>query len=106
MAMMDWNDDGKNDIWDDFLEYEICRDGERERQYLETMHESREEGTNGGGGNALFAVLVAFSGIIIQALFYTICGIDVDNVPGLIVVFLWIFIDVIVLVVLSSRGEL
>lgn len=99
MALHDWNHNGKDDMMDDYIEYSI---------YQETMNkkDSSQHSYSSGGCSRFTAFLIAISGLVIQALLYTILGIDVDNVPALIIWFLWFFFDGLVAVGLAKIGVL
>ena len=100
MAMYDWDNNGKNDIMDDFIEYNIYQEVMNENDDLSDTHYS-----GNGGCSAFTAVLIAISGLLIQAILYTAAGIDAGNVPGIVVLFLWIFFDWLVLMGLMKIGK-
>lgn len=96
--MHDWNNNGKRDMMDSYIDYSI---------YKEITEKGN--GSNHSSGNecsGFVAFLVTISGLIIQVLIYTILDIDVDNVPALVMVFLWIFFDVIVAMGLVKMGKM
>lgn len=88
MAFFDWNNDGKNNYIDDFIEYNIVMNSIREK----------EESTYrfGKGKKCLIA------GFFLQAALYGILGIDVDNVPAVVIIILWVLFSVIVSAVIDK----
>lgn len=84
MAMYDWNHDGKKDGIDDYLEYQI-------------IHKDHASGSNRASHNAkstgistFGAVFSVVSGFVLAALLYTVCDIDVKDVPVVITILLWV----------------
>ncbi len=84
MAMYDWNHDGRKDGADDYLEYRI-------------IHKDPASGSNRASHNAKSTSLSTFgavfsvvSGFILAVLLYTLCDIDVKDVPVVITILLWV----------------
>ena len=84
MAMYDWNHDGKKDGIDNYLEYQI-------------IHKDHASGSNHASHNAKSTSLSTFgavfsvvSGFILAVLLYTVCDIDVKDVPVVITILLWV----------------
>lgn len=86
MAMYDWNHDGKKDGIDDYLEYQIIhKDRDRASGSNHASHNAKSTSLSTFG--AVFSVV---SGFILAALLYTVCDIDVKDVPVVITIFLWV----------------
>jgi hypothetical protein len=84
MAMLDWNNNGKNDAMDDFIEYEMLyKDGDDSDQSPRISH-SRDNGISTFG-----AIISIIGGLILQALIYTLLGIDVEAVPVFVIIIMW-----------------
>ncbi len=97
MAINDWNGDGKNNRTDDFIEYHIMNGGNDPEPGRE--HKSGELGTIG-------IVLCAISGLVEQAMLYVLLGIDVENVPVIVMILLWfVFSFITMLLVMWMRGK-
>ena len=83
MAMYDWNRNGKNDPVDDYLEYQIYNNCKSDND--------RPHHTQSSGGISTFgAVFSMICGMVLQAFIYTVFGIDVKDVPAVILLILWV----------------
>lgn len=97
MAFVDWNGNGKNDIQDDFIEYQI---------YQECMkNNNAASGSNHSGGMSTFgAILCTIAGLVLQAILYAILGINAENVPVIVIIILWVFFSALTAVVIEKIG--
>lgn len=98
MAMYDWNHNGKKDMADNFIEYQIYKDvtGRKDR----TTYTS-----SGSGGISTFGEIVSVvAGLFLQAALYVSLGIDVENVPVLIIIILWVVFSTIVAIIADKIG--
>ena len=98
MATHDWNNDGKNDMIDNYIEYQIYKDvtGQNdEPSYTPSM---------GNGMSTFGAIISVIAGLVLQAALYTGLGIDVDDVPVLVIIILWVVFSAIVVVVVDKIG--
>lgn len=84
MAMYDWNYDGRKDGIDDYLEYQI-------------IHKDHASGSNRAfyntkstGISTFGAVFSVVSGFVLAVLLYTVCDIDIKDVPVVITILLWV----------------
>jgi hypothetical protein len=83
MAVYDWNHDGKKDFTDDYIEYRIFQD---------SMKKSESYTPKSSGGISTFGAIAAIIlGLVVLALFYSLLGIEVDDVPAIVDIILWIF---------------
>ena len=97
MAMYDWNHNGKNDPVDDYLEYQIYHNCKSDND--------RPHHTQISGGISTFgAVFSMICGIVLQAFIYTVFGIDVKDVPVVILLILWVFLSALAAVVVEKIG--
>lgn len=97
MAMYDWNHNGKNDPVDDYLEYQIYHNCKSDND--------RPHHTPGSGGISTFgAVFSMICGMVLQAFIYTVFGIDVKDVPVVILLILWVFLSALAAVVVEKIG--
>lgn len=83
MAMHDWNHDGKKDMVDNFIEYQIYKDVTGQK------NEPSYRPSRGNGMSTFGAIVSVIAGLFIQATLYVALGIDVENVPVLVIVILW-----------------
>lgn len=96
MAFYDWNHDGKKDFTDDFIEYNI---------YNEFDKNSKPSSYSRGGGISTFgAILSVIAGLVGQVAIYMMLGVEVEDVPVIIMIILWIVISSITGAVLDSIG--
>lgn len=98
MAMYDWNHNGKKDMADNFIEYQIYKDvtGQKDK----TTYTSR-----GSGGISTFRAIVSVvAGLFLQAALYVSLGIDVEDVPVLIIIILWGVFSTIVAIIADKIG--
>lgn len=98
MAMYDWNHDGKKDGIDNFIEYNI---------YKESTGQSNKNSYSsgrGGGISGFGAILSVIAGLVGQVIIYMALGIEVEDVPVIVMIILWIVISSITGAILDSIG--
>ena len=97
MAMYDWNHNGKNDPVDDYLEYQIYHNCKSDND--------RPHHTQSSDGISTFgAVFSMICGMVLQAFIYTVFGIDIKDVPVVILLILWVFLSALAAVVVDKIG--
>lgn len=99
MAMYDWNHNGKKDMADDFIEYQIYKDVMGQDD--EPSYTPRRSGS-GSGISSFGAIISVIAGFVMQVILYMIFGIDVENVPVFVIVILWIVFSTIAAVVIEG----
>lgn len=90
MSLYDWNGDGKKDSTDDFIEFSI---------YNQVSNDNNNHYTprsRNGGISTIGLILIVFSGLIGQAIIYTMFDIEVDDVPVFVIILLWLVISGVV----------
>ena len=60
-----------------------------------------ESGGSGGNGGGIIAVLSMAGGFLLNVLFYTTFGIEIEEIPGLLLIITWIIGSVIVAAFIS-----
>lgn len=98
MAMYDWNHNGKKDMADNFIEYQIYKDVTG--QDGELSYTPRR----GGGMSTFGAIICVIAGLFIQSALYASLGIDVDDVPVLVIIILWFVFSSITAVLVEKIG--
>ena len=98
MAMYDWNQNGKNDLQDNFIEYQIYKD------ITGQNNESSYTPSRGNGMSTFGAIISVVAGLVLQAALYVALGIDVDDVPVLVIIILWVVFSSITAVVIDKIG--
>ena len=98
MAMYDWNHNGKNDMADSFIEYQIYKDVTGQKD--EPSHTS----SRGNGMSTFGAIVSVIAGLFLQAALYVARGIDVDDVPVFVIIILWAVFSAIAAVVVEKIG--
>lgn len=98
MAMHDWNHNGRKDMADDYIEYQIYKDVTGQNK------ESSYTPSNGKGMSTFGAIVSVIAGLVLQAALYTGLGIDVDDVPVLVMIILWLVFSAITAVVVDKIG--
>lgn len=92
------NRDGKKDMADNFIEYQIYKDvtGKKgEPSYTPSR----------GNGMSTFGVIVSvIAGLFLQSALYVTLGIDVDDVLVLVIIILWAVFSAIAAVVADKIG--
>lgn len=98
MARTDWNHDGKNDMYDDYIEYKMYTDT--------TGNNDIPSGSSGyrRGMSAFGAVISTIGGLVAQAALYTAMDIDVEKVPALVILILWAVFTAIIAVGVDKIG--
>lgn len=79
MAFYDWNHDDKNDITDDYLEYQIYKNSTNNSKY--TSHT--------GGISTFGAIVASVGGLFLAALIIALLG-GGEDTPVVIAIILWI----------------
>ena len=98
MATHDWNHDGRNDMIDNYTEYQIYKDVTGQND------EPSYTPSRGNGMSTFGAIISVIAGLVVQAVLYTVLGIDVDDVPVLIIIILWVVFSAIAAVVVDRIG--
>ena len=98
MATHDWNHDGRNDMMDNYIEYQIYKD-------VTGQNDEPSYTTSRGNGMSTFgAIISVIAGLVLQAALYTGLGIDVVDVPVLVIIILWVVFSAIAAVVVDKIG--
>ena len=98
MATHDWNNDGKNDMIDNYIEYQIYKD-------VTGQNDEPSYTTSRGNGMSTFGTIISvIAGLVLQAALYTGLGIDVDNLPVLVIIILWVVFSAIAAFVVDKIG--
>ena len=98
MATHDWNNDGKNDMIDNYIEYQIYKDVTGQND------EPSYTPSRGNGMSTFGAIISVIAGLVLQAALYTGLEIDVDDVPVLVIIILWVVFSAIAAVVVDKIG--
>ena len=98
MATHDWNNDGKNDMIDNYIEYQIYKDVTGQND------EPSYTPSRGNGMSTFGAIISVIAGLVVQAVLYTVLGIDVDDVPVFVIIILWVVFSAIAAVVVDKIG--
>ncbi len=98
MAMYDWNHNGKKDMADNFIEYQIYKD------VIGQKNEPSYTPSRGNGMSTFGAIVSVIAGLFMQAALYVALGIDVENVPVLVIIILWAVFSTIAAVVVDKIG--
>ena len=100
MAIHDWNNNGdKNDMTDNFIEYQIFQDISKEEKKSTSYTEYTSNGISTGG-----AIVSVVMGLVLQSVIYVSMGIDVDDVPLLVIIVLWGIFSFFTAIVLEKLG--
>ena len=98
MVMHDWNHDGKKDMVDNFMEYQIYKDVTGQKD------ETSYTPSRGSGMSTFGAIVSVLAGLFLQSALYVTLGIDVDDVPVLVIIILWVVFSAIAAVVVDKIG--
>lgn len=79
MAFIDWNNDGKKDIADDFIEYQIYRQSTKNNNY-----------TPSRGISTFGAIVATIGGLFLAAAIIALLG-GGEDTPVILTIILWIF---------------
>lgn len=97
MAFVDRNGNGKNDIEDDFIEYQIYQNSTKNNN-------TTSSGSHGDGISTFGAILCVATGWVIRAIIYEVLGIDVEKVPVIVIIILWAVGSTVTAVVAEKIG--
>ena len=98
MATHDWNNDGKNDMIDNYIEYQVYKDVTGQND------EPSYTPSRGNGMSTFGAIISVIAGLVLQAVLYTVLGIDVDDVPVFVIIILWVVFSAIAAVAIDKIG--
>lgn len=98
MALYDWNHDGKKDWQDNTIEYQIYKESTGQED-TPSYKPSR-----GNGMSTFGAAISVVAGLFLQAALYTMLGIDVDDVPVLVIIILWVVFSTLTALVVEKIG--
>ena len=98
MATHDWNHDGRNDMMDNYIEYQIYKDVTGQND------EPSYTPSRGNGMSTFGAIISVIAGLVLQAALYVALGIDVENVPVLVIIILWVVFSTLAAVVVDKIG--
>ena len=94
MALYDWNHNGKDDWQDNYIEYQIYKSSTEQSGYTSSR----------GGMSTFGAILSVVAGLVLQSALYVTLGIDVEDVPVLVIIILWAVFSSIAAVVVDKIG--
>jgi len=93
MAFHDWNNDGKNDFADDFIEYQIYKQSTNKNNY--TPH--------GGGISTFGAIVATVGGLFLGAGIIALLG-GGEDTPVIFTIVLWIICSAVLGVWFEDKG--
>ncbi len=96
MAFFDWNHNDERDMADDYIEYQIYKDVTGE------VEDSSYTPNSSNGMSTIGAIISVISGLIGQVLIYSALNIDIEDVPVLVMIVLWIVISAIVAALIET----
>lgn len=92
MALHDWNHDGKKDLVDSYIEYQIYQDCTGNKQL----------GTGGSGGDTFGAIVAVVGGLFVAAgIMALLCG--SGDVPVFLTIILWVICASVISVWLNGK---
>ena len=97
MALFDWNWDGKIDMQDNFIEYEVYRRANKNRK--QPTGRRYRKGISGAG---VFIGMIV--GLVMEAMVFMFLGIDIEDVPLIIHLILWIVFSFMIMVGADGIG--
>ncbi len=101
MALRDWNNDGKNDFKDDFIEYTIINssmDSDKDK------HNNYYKKTKKGEISTFGGILSVILGLVFVAVIFTIFKVNIDKVPALVIIIMWMINSFILSVIAAVLG--
>lgn len=97
MAFYDWNRDGKKDWQDNYIEYQIYKNS--------TEQKNNSSYTSSNGISTFGAILSMVGGLFLGCLILALfVGNDVENVPVIITIILWIICSSVLVVFCENHG--
>lgn len=97
MALYDWNHDSKNNWQDNYIEYQIYKNS--------TGQKNNSSYTPSNGISTFGAILSTIGGLLLGALIVALfAGDNVENVPVIITIILWIICSSVLAVFCENNG--
>lgn len=90
MALHDWNNDGKKDFKDDFIEYKIYEDSMKSKYNDDRQKINYSKSRNKSQISSFSSILSIVLGLVLTAILFTILDVNIDNVPVLVICFIWL----------------
>lgn len=98
MALYDWNHNGKKDIEDDFIEYEIYKNSTNKNNSKYTKKQNGKEISTFG------AILSIILGLVFTAVIFTLFHVNIDNVPTFVIWLIWMINSFILSIIATIIG--
>ncbi|MGN0026051.1 MAG: hypothetical protein ACI33I_03485, partial [Clostridium sp.] len=89
MALNDWNNDGKKDFKDDFIEYKIYEESMKGRKNDDRQKINYSKSRNKSQMSSFGSILSIVLGLVLTAILFIILDVNIDNVPVLVICFIW-----------------
>ncbi len=90
MALHDWNNDGKKDFMDDFIEYKIYEESMKNNNNDDSNKIHYSKNVKKSEVSSFAAILSVVLGLVFTAVLFTIFDVNIDNVPALVICFIWL----------------
>ena len=98
MSLYDWNHDGKKDLTDDLIEYQIYQNSVGSNKNYHSLSSNRN------GMSTFGAVICTILSFVGAGLFFSLLGIDTENVPVILIIIVVAVIAGIIGVIGDDRG--
>jgi F0F1-type ATP synthase assembly protein I len=103
--MHDWDGNGKNDLTDDMIEYQMFKEASNYADANKSTHTNGSSNSGNGGLSTRQVLLCPVGGVLLDALFFYILDVDVDSVPSGVVIILWIIFSLLILFAISKKSK-
>ncbi len=90
MALRDWNNDGKKDFMDDFIEYKIYEESTKSHNNNDSNKINYSKNINKNQVSSFASILSIVLGLVFTALIFTVFDVNIDNVPALVICLIWL----------------
>lgn len=90
MVFHDWNNDGKKDFKDDFIEYKIYEESMKSNNNDGRKKINHSKTRNKGQISSFGSILSIILGLVLTSILFTILDVNIDNVPVLVICFIWL----------------
>jgi uncharacterized membrane protein len=101
--MYDWDGNGKNDLTDDMIEYQMFKEASNYADANKSTHTNRSSNSSNGDSSTGQAIFCAIGGLVLDALFFLILGVDVEKVPGILLIIPWIIFSLVIMFAISKK---
>ena len=104
MALYDWNNDDKKDFMDNLIEYKIYEESMKSSNKDDNNKFKTSRKINKGEISSFAYILSIILGLAFTAVLFTLLDANIDNIPVLVICFIWLINSSIIAFIATLIG--